>query len=171
MKSKFWRNLGIFFLVMIALRVLFYFTEGPQPTTATETKQAPPIALTPQQLDSLHQALVKGRQDSTVKAPNLVATYEANEITADETFKDKTFYVEGVVTDIKKDMLNNMYVILKGGQGFRDVQCFFDDKDIATQLQKGMNITFKGKCDGLMVNVIMKQCVWVENLSTIKKRK
>ncbi len=41
----------------------------------------------------------------------------------------------------------------------------------ASQLQKGMRVTFQGKCDGLMMNVLMKNCVLVDNLSDLKKKK
>lgn len=135
--------------------------------------QMPPM--TQQQLDSIENeknlTLIKEREDQTITAKNLTANYEANEVKADENYKGKTFYVEGTVTDIKKDILDDIYVVLEGNEMFRDVQCFFDDKNTASQLQKGMRVTFQGKCDGLMMNVLMKNCVLVENLSDLKKKK
>jgi hypothetical protein len=95
---------------------------------------------------------------NTVTAKDLTASYEANEVNADETYKGKMFYVSGIVTDIKKDMLGDIYVTLEGDQTFRQVQCYFDNKETASKLSKGMNVTFKGKCDGLMMNVLMKDC-------------
>lgn len=143
-------------------------------TTAERIEQNKP-ALTQQQLDSIenvkHQEVIKERENQTIKAPNLTANYEANEVKADENFKGKSFYVEGVVRDIKKDIMGDIYVILEGDQMFRDVQCYFDDKNTASQLQKGMRVTFYGKCDGLMMNVLMKNCELVENLSDLKKTK
>ena len=139
----------------------------------TATPSAP--ALTQQQLDSIEneksKVAYKEREDQTIKASNLTASYEENEVKADENFKGKTFFVEGTVRDIKKDIMDDIYVILEGDQMFRDVQCFFDDKNTASQLQKGMRVTFQGKCDGLMMNVLMKNCVLVDNLSTLKKGK
>jgi hypothetical protein len=145
-------------------------------STATEEKSTTPSApaLTQQQLDSIEneklKVAYKEREDQTIKAPNLTASYEENEVKADENFKGKTFFVEGTVRDIKKDIMDDIYVILEGDQMFRDVQCFFDDKNTASQLQKGMRVTFQGKCDGLMMNVLMKNCVLVDNLSELKKK-
>lgn len=144
-------------------------------STATEKVAENKPAMTQQQLDSIenekNQAVIKEREDQTIKAPNLTASYEENEVKADENFKGKTFFVEGTVRDIKKDIMDDIYVILEGDQMFRDVQCFFDDKKTASQLQKGMRVTFQGKCDGLMMNVLMKNCVLVDNLSDLKKKK
>ena len=99
---------------------------------------------------------------NTISAPDLTATYEANEVAADNNFKGKTFYVSGTITDIKKDIMDDIYVTLKGDEMFRQVQCFFEDKETAGQMRKGMKVTFKGKCDGLMINVLMKDCVLVQ---------
>ncbi len=144
-------------------------------STATEKIVENKPAITQQQLDSIenekNQSAIKEREDQTIKAPNLTASYEENEVKADENFKGKTFFVEGTVRDIKKDIMDDIYVILEGDQMFRDVQCFFDDKNTASQLQKGMRVTFQGKCDGLMMNVLMKNCVLVDNLSDLKKKK
>jgi hypothetical protein len=52
---------------------------------------------------------------------------------------------------------------------FREVQCYFDDKTTASQLEKGMRVTFFGKCDGLMMNVLMKDCKLVDNLKDLEK--
>ena len=119
------------------------------------------------------KAVIKEREDQTIKATNLAASYEENEVKADENFKGKTFFVEGTVSEIKKDIMDgSIYVVLAGNQMFRDVHCFIDDKDAASQLQKGMRVTFQGECEGLeIINVHMKNCVLVDNLSDLKKKK
>lgn len=137
------------------------------------TPSAP--ALTQKQLDDIEneklKVAYKEREDLTTKASTLTAIYEENEVRADGLFKGRTIFVEGIVSDIKKDIMDNIYVILKGDQIFRNVQCFFDDKNTASQLQKGMKVTFQGKCGGLMMNVQMNKCILVENLSTLRKEK
>lgn len=94
----------------------------------------------------------------------LTQYYEANEVSADQNFKGKTFEVEGTVGDIKKDILDNIYVILKAGSEYdlRDVQCYLNDESIAASLSKGQMIVIRGTCDGLMMNVQMKDCEVVE---------
>ncbi|WKW45515.1 hypothetical protein P3875_06900 [Myroides sp. JBRI-B21084] len=173
----------IYGISLVASFILFGVTSDGKKTTnssadnstATEKVAENKPAMTQQQLDSIENEknliAIKEREDQTIKAPNLTASYDENEVKADENFKGKTFFVEGTVRDIKKDIMDDIYVILEGDQMFRDVQCFFDDKNTASQLQKGMRVTFQGKCDGLMMNVLMKNCVLVDNLSDLKKKK
>ncbi len=145
--------------------------------SATSTEVAPASVpskpqLTQAQKDSIahakHLALVEERRNQTITAASLMQNYINNEVRADENFKGKSFYVEGIVTDIKKDIMGDIYVTLEGSEMFREVQCYFDDSSIAAQLEKGMHVTFFGKCDGLMMNVLMKDCKLVENLSELE---
>jgi len=114
--------------------------------------------LTQAQKDSIAKAEQEEIKKNTITASQLVAEYEANEVSADNNFKGKTFYVSGTVVDIKKDVLNHIYVILKSDNIIRRVQCYFEDAETAAKLSKDMNVTFMGKCDGLMMNVLMKDC-------------
>ncbi|NII28758.1 hypothetical protein HB364_26995 [Pseudoflavitalea sp. X16] len=115
--------------------------------------------LTQAQKDSVKKAEEEAIKKNTITAKQLTAAYADNEVSADNNYKDKSFYVSGTITDIKKDILDNIYVTLEGNEMFRQVQCYFEDKETAGKLQKGMKATFQGKCDGLMINVLMKDCV------------
>jgi hypothetical protein len=134
-------------------------------TTATTEPSVPEV--TQAQKDSIakveKEKELEEIKKNTISAKDLTATYEANEVNADNNLKGKTFYVTGTVSDIKKDIMDDIYVTLEGNEMFRQVQCYFDDKETAGKLQKGMKVTFKGKCDGLMMNVLMKDCVLVDN--------
>jgi hypothetical protein len=114
--------------------------------------------LTQAQKDSIEKVKLEEIKKNTITAKQLIAEYEANEVSADNTFKGKTFYVAGTVVDIKKDILGKIYVILDGENIIRRVQCYFEDAETAGKMSKGMNVTFKGKCSGLMMNVLMKDC-------------
>jgi hypothetical protein len=114
--------------------------------------------LTQAQKDSIEKAKLEEIKKNTITATQLIAEYEANEVSADNTFKGKTFYVAGTVLDIKKDVLGKIYVILDGGNIVRRVQCYFEDAETAGKMSKGMEVTFKGTCSGLMMNVLMKDC-------------
>lgn len=114
--------------------------------------------LTQAQKDSIAKAELEEIKKNTITASQLVAQYEANEVSADNTFKGKTFYVSGTVVDIKKDVLNHIYVTLKTDNIIRKVQCYFEDAETAAKLSKDMQVTFMGRCDGLMMNVLMKDC-------------
>lgn len=44
------------------------------------------------------------------------------------------------------------------------VQCFFDDAHAAkaAQFNKGDTVTVRGRVDGLMMNVLVKDCEFIE---------
>lgn len=98
--------------------------------------------------------------DITISAGELHAAYENNEVAADERFKGKIIQVSGIVDDIGKDIMDTIYVTLSAGgeYSFSSVQCFFADSHTsdAASLSKGDYVTIKGKCDGLMMNVLIR---------------
>lgn len=96
-----------------------------------------------------------------VSARQLYADYEANGVAADEKYKGKVLRVTGKVNTIDRDIMDKIYVTLKGDEYFGDIQCFFAEDHVktASQLSKGQTITVKGKCDGKMMNVLLKGCV------------
>lgn len=94
-----------------------------------------------------------------VMASQIVAEYAANEVAADARYKGKIICVSGTIGRIGKDILDRPYVILDGGEGeFRSVQASFEDKDLAqlAQLSKGQQVSIEGTCDGLSINVVLK---------------
>ena len=97
-----------------------------------------------------------------IESWGLVEAYESNEVAADERYKGKVLEVSGVVNAVKKDILDTMYIELKGGGEFelRGVQCYFDDShtNSLSNLSKGQWVTIRGRCDGLMMNVLLKEC-------------
>ena len=113
---------------------------------------------------------IEERKNATVKASDLVEMYVQNEVNADNQLKGKKFYVEGRIGDIGKDILDDIYVTLESNDMIRSVQCFIDDKDLVAKLQKGQRITVFGKCDGLMMNVLMKDCEVVPNLADLERQ-
>ncbi len=108
------------------------------------------------------KSLTKSPVDSVIlfdiSAEKLTADYVANEVKADHDYKDKEILVIGEVTDIKKGVAGDIYVVLKGCEKHRSVQCYYADEKDAETLKKGMTVAFKGRCDGLWVNVIINNC-------------
>jgi hypothetical protein len=101
-------------------------------------------------------------QAQIITAADLVSKYEDNEVSADDEYKGKNFYVTGILSHIGKDILDDIYITLKAGNGFRSVQCYISNAQLAAQLRKGDRVKIYGKCDGLMMNVLMKDCKLVE---------
>lgn len=104
----------------------------------------------------------KERAAQTVSAAQLKSMYAGNEVKADKMFKGNTFYVTGTITEISKDIMDDIFVTLDGDDSLRGVRCYFDNEDIAADFTKGQRVTFKGRGDGyVMLDVIMKDCTLV----------
>jgi hypothetical protein len=103
---------------------------------------------------------VKNEAVIYLNSSDLTYEYEANEVNADQTYKGKTLQVTGQVENIGKDILDHAYITLSGHDeyGFRHVQCYIKDLNALSQLSKGQTVTVKGKCAGLMMNVLMRDC-------------
>jgi len=95
----------------------------------------------------------------TVNSKNLYNDYNNNEIAADDKYKGKIIQVKGTIRDIGNDIMDEAYVTLVGDEFFGDVQCFFSDKSYLVDVKKGQNINVVGYCDGLFMNVIMRNCI------------
>ena len=148
--------------VLTVIGIIGSQLDGNKANAASSSQNDTKTELTQAQKDSVKKAEEEEIKKNTITAKQLTAAYDDNEVSADNNFKGKTFYVSGTVTDIKKDILDHIYVTLEGNEMFKQVQCYFEDKDTAGKLQKGMTATFQGKCEGLMMNVLMKNCVLIK---------
>ncbi len=102
------------------------------------------------------------RETKTVLATDLAEEYDNNEVSADTKYKNKIFYVDGVISDISKDLLNNINFSLVGYDIFGSVTCYIDDEEAVSKLSKGMRIVIRGRCDGTLLGVNMEDCEIVE---------
>lgn len=106
--------------------------------------------------------------DIKISANRLFKEYEANQVAADEKYKDKILEISGIVDDIGKDIADQIYVALKVGGEYEIsvVQCYFSGEHTseAAQLKKGQKITIKGKCEeqNIVGNIIINGCVIVK---------
>ncbi|MGK3965053.1 hypothetical protein WMF38_12825 [Sorangium sp. So ce118] len=97
-----------------------------------------------------------------VDVKKLLGEYHDNEVRADSAFKGKLVQTSGVVGDVKKDITGSIYVTVGTGAMLEIpvVQCFVADgeADAAAALSKGQKVTVRGRVDGLMMNVLVKDC-------------
>ncbi len=98
-----------------------------------------------------------------VSAVKLAADYNANEVSADATYKGKLVKATGIVSSIGKDILSTPYVSLSDGKQYsiNVVQCMFSRSDEAelAKVSKGSSITLQGVVSGMsMMNVIVEAC-------------
>lgn len=97
-----------------------------------------------------------------VTAHQLFEAYKGNEIAADEKYKGKILIVKGTVSDIGKDILDDMYLTLDTGNPILSVQTFFADrfKSRLASMKKGDRVALRCRCDGKFGNVLMKDCAF-----------
>lgn len=97
-----------------------------------------------------------------VEIKTLLSEYKDNEVRADGAYKGKVIEVSGKAGDIKKDVLNKIYITVGTGQTLEIpvVQCMVSDAQTAkaSALSKGTAVTVKGKVKGKMMNVILEDC-------------
>ncbi len=107
-------------------------------------------------------ATVTKEKPIVVKAEDLAATFDENEIKGNKLYKDKLAEITGTVSDIGES-LGQTYVVLSSGKDFSitNVQCFFkDDNEISkvAEIKKGTKVTIIGKIDGKSLNVAVNDC-------------
>lgn len=95
-----------------------------------------------------------------INAKDLFAEYEANEIQADEKYKNQILEVSGVISNIWKDLMDNPYIALKTNNVILSVQCMLDDseKSKAAKLKKDSSLTVTGKNSWKLGNVMLRDC-------------
>lgn len=96
----------------------------------------------------------------TISAPDLYAEFNANEIRAEQKYKNAIIQLSGVILDIGTIVWDGYpFMILDGDTGVYGggVRVVFpvNDKDKLAALDKGQYITVLGRCGGLIGPLIM----------------
>src|SRR5688500_15904939 len=94
----------------------------------------------------------------SISAQALYSAYDANEVAADEMYRDRNLRVTGTVESIGKDILDLPYVVLKSGAKYSigGVQCFFDyNSPGLSSLSKGQTVTLTGLCKGKSIGSVL----------------
>jgi hypothetical protein len=100
-----------------------------------------------------------------VTAEELFSAYKADNASADAKYKGKILKVTGIVGSVGKDVLHNPYIRLTAGGKYQawGVRCVLK-KEYEPELARltiGQTVTVQGKCDGRLMNVLMKDCALV----------
>lgn len=105
----------------------------------------------------------------------VLAEYKDNEVRADGKYKGKRIETWGKVGEIKKDVLGKIYATIGTGELLEipTLQCFAadgQDADFAA-LSKGQGVTMEATIDGLMMNVLGRECVLSAGMRRCQKIK
>jgi hypothetical protein len=120
-------------------------TTSPQTTSSTQTTKTVEITNPP---------------IITVSAVTLYSDYNANEVRADNKYKDKILKVSGTVKQIRK-IFGDIIVEISGSEwGSIDCKIVTEQTDEASNLNKGQQVTIVGKCTGMLItgDVKLKDC-------------
>lgn len=166
---------GIVFLVLILLGIIGNLLENDQESAPVQqiTQQSVeevPVQPTTKQPAEDAIAQTKAKQPAeeviVVGVEELCDSYKQNEIAADKKYKGKFVKVTGNVSEIKKDILDKLYVTLmrKNDFEFSHPQFYFHKKyeDELSNLKKGQRVTIIGRVDGLFMNVLIKEARLVD---------
>lgn len=96
-----------------------------------------------------------------VTANELYKAYDSNEVKADNTYKGKDLEIAGTISDIGKDILDDIYITIETDDIIFSIQCYFTEEyeSKVADLEKGQKITIQGVCDGKLGNVLIKDCI------------
>ena len=95
---------------------------------------------------------------------DLISMFQDNEKLANDTYTEKLIEVHGVVEEIS--FLNNRHTILLRGDKFAQnfILCdmAYKSKEGKERITKGDTIKLKGVCKGYLLDVIMLNCVPID---------
>jgi len=106
---------------------------------------------------------------ATVQIGDFLGSYRTNEVGADNKYKGQWVVISGGRTgQIKKDILDKPYLTVGTSGSFEipQVQCFLTDTAKAGTLKPGDAVTVRGRVDGLMMNVLVRECEIVQESPT-----
>ena len=108
-----------------------------------------------------HQNIQKSRADIQVSATELFTAFDDNEESANQTYLDKVVEVKGVVAEVTQEDNGITSVRLDSGSDMFGIICQLDNlsEHKRTEFKTGEEVTFKGICTGMLLDVILVRCV------------
>jgi hypothetical protein len=92
----------------------------------------------------------------------LLKDYKGNELRGDNKYKGKRVRIIGKAGDMKRDILNNIYMTVGTGADFEipEAQCFFREGYATwiSSITKGSTVVVNCTVKELMMNVLMEDC-------------
>jgi len=101
------------------------------------------------------------KADFSLTPQNLLADFTANEQSANARYLDKVILTEGKINSIKSDEKNNVNIVLDTGDPMSGISCVLDKDETEKSEKLKLNdaVKIKGVCTGMLMDVIMVNCV------------
>ncbi len=107
-----------------------------------------------------HRNISKEAADFTTTSGALYTSFSENEDNANRQFLDKVISVRGRVVEVMNIRQNEVAILLEDGTGSGGVICTLDSAEIhkAGFIQKNQEVTIKGRCTGILMEVVLVDC-------------
>ena len=105
--------------------------------------------------------MASAKTDITLAATELFSAFEADEAAANAKFLDKKVQVTGKVLQVETDGEGIVGITLEAGGMLGGVLCKLDrlSEHKRTTFQEGEEVTFKGICTGILMDVVVERCI------------
>lgn len=106
----------------------------------------------------------KAKANHVIAANNLFNEFNANEAQANKKYMGLVIEVNGSIADISEDQKGDKVVMLKNDDDFPGVLCTLTKKetDKISSYKTGQPIKIRGICTGMLMEVVLKDCVIIE---------
>ena len=110
-----------------------------------------------------HRDIDSEKAVATLSADALFDAFDADEATANASYLDKVIEVSGTVDEVTEDAEGNTIVILMAENAMMGgVSATVDPSVKDLTIAEGESIKLKGRCTGMLMDVVMTNCFPVE---------
>ena len=113
------------------------------------------------QYNKPHKKILDIDPDFSMSAVDIFEEYELDEYASNEKYLDKVIHIQGTVQDVKEEG-GSISITLDSG-GMFGVICQLDElsKHKRTDFTIGEEVSLKGICTGLLMDVVLVRCIEV----------
>lgn len=109
-----------------------------------------------------HENIAEKPHQLSVTAKELFEAFQQNEQAANERYTGKILLINGKLNQTKTTDANKTILQLHSADDFFGVSCYMNSAHFTQAPEPGSMVTIKGKCDGYTNDVVVTQCVLVE---------
>jgi hypothetical protein len=117
-----------------------------------------------------HQSIAKEKAVYSLSAEQLYTQFDSNEEGANKTYLGKVIEVDGRIDQLTRDERGNFNIYL-ATSGMNAVSCQMEARAAKkiTSLLPGDRIKLKGICTGMLLDIVLVDCVLAQENLTSKK--
>ncbi len=106
--------------------------------------------------------LQKAEPDFRIAATDLQKAFENDETAANTTYLNKIIEVSGTIESVKPGEDKAVSISLKTENPLSAVICTFQKVTDTSELKPGGQITIRGECSGILMDILLNNCVIIQ---------